>query len=84
MTKERMICEKSHREINHPEHGEITEIWWCPVEPAPPKDWKEQMYELELRNARLSRFILDWLGRELDIQNEGGIISITDLLPFRK
>lgn len=40
MTEERMICEKSHREINHPEHGEITEIWWCPVEPAPPKDWK--------------------------------------------
>ncbi len=44
MTEERMICEKSHREINHPEHGEITEIWWCPVEPAPPKDWVPVCY----------------------------------------
>ena len=36
------------------------------LEPAPPKDWAQQMKDLEERNIRLSRFIMDWLGRELE------------------
>ena len=36
------------------------------LEPAPPKDWAQQMKDLEERNKRLSRFIMDWLGRELE------------------
>ncbi len=50
MTEERMICEKSHREINHPEHGEITEIWWCPVEPAPPKGFSPKCARIDELN----------------------------------
>ena len=33
---------------------------------APPKDWQEQMHDLEMRNARLSKFIMDKLGEQLD------------------
>lgn len=59
----------------------------CPLEPAPPKDWaqqmkdlEEKMKDLEERNIRLSRFIMDWLGRELDIFPEGAL-SLDDILP---
>ena len=48
-------------------------------EPAPPKDWAQQMKDLEERNIRLSRFIMDWLGRELDIFPEGAL-SLDDIL----
>ena len=50
------------------------------LEPAPPKDWAQQMKDLKERNIRLSRFILDWLGRELDIFPEGAL-SLDDILP---
>lgn len=49
------------------------------TEPAPPKDWQEKMKDLEQRNLRLSRFIMDWLDRDLDIFPEGAL-SISDIL----
>ena len=54
--------------------------YWEELEPAPPKDWAQQMKDLEERNIRLSRFIMDWLGRELDIFPEGAL-SLEDILP---
>ncbi len=76
MTEERMI--RIDYESWYSQNFVIPD--WEDMEPAPPKDWAQQMKDLEERNIRLSRFIMDWLGRELDIFPEGAL-SLDDILP---